>query len=93
MTGSQGYQDTLSCVSALSKELGISDEDVLVLSTGVIGQRIKMDELLAGVPELVNKLGKKPEDALKAAVAMTTTGWYRRELLKFDFSANLQGYQ
>lgn len=74
VTGSQGYQDTLSCVSALGKELSIPDEDVLIMSTGVIGQRIKVDELISGIPELVDKLGKTPEDALKAAVAMTTTG-------------------
>jgi glutamate N-acetyltransferase/amino-acid N-acetyltransferase len=41
-TGKQGWEDTLTSVQALSKELGIPTDDILVESTGVIGKRIKM---------------------------------------------------
>ena len=46
---------------------------VLLLSTGVIGRRIKLDALLASLPQLVAGLGASVEDAHHAAVAVTTT--------------------
>lgn len=46
---------------------------VLLLSTGVIGRRIKLDALLASLPHLVAGLGASAEDAHHAAVAVTTT--------------------
>jgi len=46
---------------------------VLLLSTGVIGRRIKLDALLGSVPKLAGGLGAGAEDAHHAAVAVTTT--------------------
>ena len=46
---------------------------MLLLSTGVIGRRIKLDALVAAVPALVAGLGDSAEDAHHAAVAITTT--------------------
>ncbi|GMH33393.1 hypothetical protein BSKO_01227 [Bryopsis sp. KO-2023] len=73
VTGEDGYNDAVRCAEALGQELAVAPEDVLLLSTGVIGRRIKMDELIAGLPQLVSELGDKPENGLKAATAMTTT--------------------
>lgn len=46
---------------------------VLLLSTGVIGRRIKLDALKEAVPKLAASLGSSVEDAGHAAVAITTT--------------------
>ena len=46
---------------------------MLLLSTGVIGRRIKLDALKAAVPKLAAGLGASAEDAHHAAVAITTT--------------------
>ena len=46
---------------------------MLLLSTGVIGRRIKMGALLEAVPKLAASLGSSAEDAHHAAVAITTT--------------------
>ena len=46
---------------------------VLLLSTGVIGRRIKLGALVASLPALVAGLGASAEDAHHAAVAVTTT--------------------
>lgn len=46
---------------------------VLLLSTGVIGRRIKLDALLGSLPQLAASLGAGAEDAHHAAVAVTTT--------------------
>ncbi|EIE21103.1 putative arginine biosynthesis bifunctional protein argJ 1 [Coccomyxa subellipsoidea C-169] len=72
-TGDAGYQDCLESADAVAKALGIAPEEVLLLSTGVIGRRIKLDALKSAVPELAGNLGSGVEDAHHAAVAITTT--------------------
>ena len=72
-TGDAGYQDCLRSAKAVSEALSISADEVLLLSTGVIGRRIKMDALIDSVPKLAASLGDSVEDAHHAAVAITTT--------------------
>eukprot|EP00951_Prasinocladus_malaysianus_P009161 scaffold66848_cov46-Prasinocladus_malaysianus.AAC.3 len=43
-------------------------------STGVIGRRIKMEQLFEAVPVLASQISSSVEDAKKAAIAITTTG-------------------
>ncbi len=52
-TGPEGFADALAVSRAASRELGIADELVLVSSTGVIGQRIPLGKIEAGVKGLV----------------------------------------
>ena len=49
-------------------------QDVNAFSSGVIGRRIKMPELIAAVPTIVSLLEDTAESAHKASVAITTTG-------------------
>lgn len=70
-TGAQGWADALESAQALAGQLGIASEEVLVASTGVIGQRIKMDALKAGLPQLVADLSEDGSD--RAARAIITT--------------------
>jgi len=73
-TGRQGREDAEASAAALGGLLGASAPgEVLLMSTGVIGQRIKMDALLAGLPGLVGALGRAESDGLDAAEAITTT--------------------
>jgi len=72
-TGDAGYQDCIESAKALSEALSISEDEVLLLSTGVIGRRIKLDALKESVPKLASSLGDSVEDAHHAAVAITTT--------------------
>ncbi|WVY99268.1 hypothetical protein V8G54_031419 [Vigna mungo] len=72
-TGKEGYQDVIECVESLAKLLEIKPEEILVESTGVIGQRIKKGALLNSLPTLVNSLSSSVEGADSAAVAITTT--------------------
>ena len=46
---------------------------VLLMSTGVIGRRMRIDALTGAVPELARTLERSPEAGLHAAVAITTT--------------------
>lgn len=60
-TGEAGYQDVIECVDSLAKLLKMKPEEVLVESTGVIGQRIKKGALLNSLPMLVNSLSSSVE--------------------------------
>ncbi|OVA18302.1 Arginine biosynthesis protein ArgJ [Macleaya cordata] len=72
-TGDAGYQDVIECAAAVAKLLQLRPEEVLIESTGVIGQRIKKDALLNSLPRLVGLLSPTIEGADAAAVAITTT--------------------
>jgi glutamate N-acetyltransferase / amino-acid N-acetyltransferase len=52
-TGPEGIADALAVSRAASAELGIADEMVLVASTGVIGHRLPVRKIEAGVKDLV----------------------------------------
>ena len=73
-TGQQGMVDALASQESLAQELGCTSDDILIMSTGVIGRRIALDKLQAAVPALVQSLGRGEWDAARAAVAITTTG-------------------
>ncbi|MBD9251568.1 bifunctional ornithine acetyltransferase/N-acetylglutamate synthase [bacterium] len=62
----------------VAKELGISADDVLPSSTGVIGQRLPVDKVLQGIREIIPaKLAK--ENGSEAAYAIMTTDTVRKE--------------
>ena len=48
-TGAQGFQVTHSTAEAVGEALGVSAGDVLVCSTGLIGDQLPLDKVLAGV--------------------------------------------
>lgn len=70
-TGEQGMRDVETSVEQVAQSLGISPELVLVASTGVIGQRIKMDQLTTGIPAAVSSLST--DGGPEAATAICTT--------------------
>ncbi|XP_047342425.1 arginine biosynthesis bifunctional protein ArgJ, chloroplastic [Impatiens glandulifera] len=72
-TGDAGYQDVEESVAALAKLLQLIPQQVLIESTGVIGQRIKKEALLSSLPKLVSLLSSSSMGADSAAVAITTT--------------------
>lgn len=55
----------------LAKELGIAAEDVIVASTGVIGQRVSIEPFKTGIPVLCAALGEN-NSALVGEAIMTT---------------------
>ncbi|XP_031259849.1 arginine biosynthesis bifunctional protein ArgJ, chloroplastic [Pistacia vera] len=72
-TGDAGYQDVIECANAVATLLKMKPEEVLIESTGVIGQRIKKGALINSLPRLVNSLSSSADGADSAAVAITTT--------------------
>ena len=61
----------------LANEMGISADDVVVASTGVIGQRLSVEPIAAGIPTLVQGLGDHSD---LAAEGIMTTDTKKKEL-------------
>ena len=70
-TGPQGFADTHVTAERVSEVLGISAGDVVVCSTGLIGELLPMDRVLSGVDKAATALDPCGGD--QAAVAIMTT--------------------
>jgi glutamate N-acetyltransferase / amino-acid N-acetyltransferase len=70
-TGPQGFQTTHSTAEKVAEELGISAGDVLVCSTGLIGEQLDLAKLTSGVSTAVAELSA--EAGQSAAEAIMTT--------------------
>jgi glutamate N-acetyltransferase / amino-acid N-acetyltransferase len=70
-TGAAGWQDAVDSAHALAQILHIPAQAILLASTGVIGQRIKMDKLVAALPSLAAAADDEGGD-LAARSIMTT---------------------
>jgi glutamate N-acetyltransferase/amino-acid N-acetyltransferase len=69
-TGERGFADARTMCAAAAKALGITDDLVLVASTGVIGRPLPIEKITTAVPSLVAALGS---DGMTAARAILTT--------------------
>ena len=76
-TGAQGESDARATAAEVARLLGLDPEQVLVLSTGVIGQPLPMQRLLAGLPAAVAALA--PRGGARAAQAILTTDTRTKE--------------
>ncbi|MDX6225008.1 MAG: glutamate N-acetyltransferase / amino-acid N-acetyltransferase [Frankiales bacterium] len=76
-TGPAGFQDTHRTAEHLSAVLAVSASDVAVCSTGLIGVRLPMDRLLAGVDDAAERL--TADGGPDAADAICTTDTVRKE--------------
>ncbi len=70
-TGPLGFQDTHRTAEHAAAALGCSPGDVVVCSTGLIGERLPMDRVLAGVDAAVAGLAE--DGGADAARAIMTT--------------------
>ncbi|MCC6673237.1 MAG: bifunctional glutamate N-acetyltransferase/amino-acid acetyltransferase ArgJ [Planctomycetes bacterium] len=72
-TGKEGVEDARAVCRALAEQLGCPEEQVLMISTGVIGARLPMDRILARVPELVRSVRGGTLQELARAIMTTDT--------------------
>jgi glutamate N-acetyltransferase/amino-acid N-acetyltransferase len=72
-TGAGGFQDTHRTAEHVAERLGLGAIQVAVCSTGLIGERLPMDRLLAGVDAAVATLSPAGGDAAATAVLTTDT--------------------
>ena len=72
-TGPAGFQDTHTTAERVAEALETSAARVAVCSTGLIGVRLPMEELLKGVSTAVDSLAATTEAGAQAAEAIRTT--------------------
>jgi len=70
-TGPQGFADTHRTAEYVAQKLDLSAQDVLVCSTGLIGELLPMDKLLAGTDLAIEALSS--QGGMDAAQAIMTT--------------------
>ncbi len=70
-TGAQGFQTTHATAEAVAEALAVGAGEVLVCSTGLIGEQLDRDRLLAGVTAAAGALDG--ESGMDAARAIMTT--------------------
>ncbi|GAA5059735.1 bifunctional glutamate N-acetyltransferase/amino-acid acetyltransferase ArgJ [Nocardia callitridis] len=83
-TGPAGFQDTHETAEKLAAELSnwgteTGAGEVAVCSTGLIGDRLPMDKLRAGITEIVHDMGGGLSGGLDAAHAIMTTDTVPKE--------------
>ncbi len=76
----QGEENAERMCSAVAQALGCKPEDVLVSSTGVIGQRINVEAVEAAIPALCAALERSAEASDAAGHAIMTTDTVKKEV-------------
>ncbi len=82
-TGDRGYADALKSQKYCAKKLGINQSEVVISSTGVIGEYMPMHILKTGIETIVNQL--TDDGGIKAAKAIMTT-----DLIEKTFAVKVQ---
>ncbi|GAA3316830.1 bifunctional glutamate N-acetyltransferase/amino-acid acetyltransferase ArgJ [Arthrobacter ramosus] len=76
-TGPQGFQNTHATAEKVAAVLGISASDVVVCSTGLIGEQLPMDKIIPGIDAAFAELSENGGPA--AATAIMTTDSVAKE--------------
>ncbi len=90
-TGERGLADARAMATAAGRALAASGEEVLVLSTGIIGEFLPLEKVAAGIAAAAAALGDDDAAAVSAARGMMTTDT-RPKLTGGTFSADGTAY-
>ena len=72
VTGSTGMKDAVNMTKILADGIGCKASEILVASTGVIGQFLPMSKLEDGIPKLIKGLNDSPDPFSKAIMTTDT---------------------
>jgi len=72
-TGEQGDRDAEAMSSKVAQVCQLGDQQVLVMSTGVIGEMLPMQKINAGIEAAASQLGESEASLIAAARGMMTT--------------------
>lgn len=79
-TGEQGYKDAEEMVRIAGKCLKISEDEILVASTGIIGRPLPMGKIAAGIKAAASSLGNTPTHGNDMARAIMTTDTKQKDI-------------
>ncbi len=72
-TGQRGWEDAAEMARLAAEQLGCRPQQILVMSTGIIGKFLPMQRIAAGVAEAAGKLAANSDAFLAAARGILTT--------------------
>ncbi len=72
-TGCKGIDDAISMCKTTGRQLGVESGDVLVASTGIIGQQLPMKKITGGISAAMGRLSSSAQAGLDFAKAIMTT--------------------
>ncbi len=72
-TGARGLDDARAMAAAAGRALGVAGEEVLVMSTGIIGEFLPLTTITAGIAAAAERLGDDDAAAVTAARGLMTT--------------------
>lgn len=72
-TGDQGYQDSVRSCQALAELCACSTDEVLPFSTGVIGESLPVERLIAAIPTALEQLTENGWEAAAHGIMTTDT--------------------
>ena len=87
-TGEQGAQNALRMAKAVEKATGVSADDVIVCSTGVIGAQLPVEKIEANIDALAKGLSKEGHKEARIAI-MTTDTKYKECAVEFTVGGKL----
>src|SRR3990167_5563555 len=79
-TGEQGYKDAEEMARIAARCLKISEDEILVASTGIIGRLFPMDKITAGIKAAAATLGNTPAHGNDMARAIMTTDTKQKDI-------------
>lgn len=77
-TGEAGRRDAEEMTTRVAERIGCAAEDVLVMSTGVIGRPLPMDRVRSGIDSAVERLAATPDAFVACSTAIMTTDAFRK---------------
>ncbi|MFO7819098.1 MAG: bifunctional glutamate N-acetyltransferase/amino-acid acetyltransferase ArgJ [Halanaerobacter sp.] len=77
-TGERGNLDAAKMIELAGQKLGLDQDDIILCSTGIIGEYLEMDKIKPGIEKAV--LNLKENGGVEAAEAILTTDKYQKEL-------------
>jgi glutamate N-acetyltransferase / amino-acid N-acetyltransferase len=79
-TGDKGYRDAKEMIRLTAECLKISEDEVLVASTGIIGRPLPMDKVTAGIKTASASMGNTPAHSNAMARAIMTTDTRQKDI-------------
>jgi glutamate N-acetyltransferase/amino-acid N-acetyltransferase len=70
-TGKQGLKDARRMAARTAKGIGADADQILVASTGIIGQRLPMQKIRAGIEDACSRLDNEQDEAVARAILTT----------------------
>jgi glutamate N-acetyltransferase/amino-acid N-acetyltransferase len=91
-TGERGLRDAQQMKELVARELGCQADEVLVLSTGIIGEHMPMEKVAEGISRAAKQLAQSSESVVAAAQGLLTTDT-RHKLVSTTFSCGQHQYR